>query len=119
MKSNMSKRGTMLDPEYDNRFIEFTQEQLQTLKAMYLAGMSTRKLSKIYGISPTTVQRRLKSMGVELRDISRNYLVTDSVLETANRMRNAGARWKNVEAATGVSPQTIMGAMRRNRKAMK
>lgn len=112
----MNKRGTMIDPEYDNRYIEFTQEQLLALKDMYLAGQSTRKLSKRYGISPTTVQRRLQAMGVELRDITRNYLVTDSVLETANRMRNAGARWKHVEAATGVKPQAIMGAIRRNRK---
>lgn len=112
----MNKRGTMIDPEYDNRYIEFTQEQLLALKDMYLAGQSTRKLSKRYGISPTTVQRRLQAMGVVLRDITRNYLVTDSVLETANRMRSAGARWKHVEAATGVKPQAIMGAIRRNRK---
>lgn len=111
----MNKRGTMLYPEEDNRYIPFTPEQLQALADMYRAGQSTRSLSRRYGISPTTVQRRLQSMGVELRGLGKPVVVTDEVLDAANRMRSIGTPWKSVEAATGVKSVAIRSAIRRKR----
>lgn len=112
----MNNRGTMIDPEYDRRYIEFTPEQLQALADMYRDGKSTRALGRRYGISPTTVSRRLESMGVELRGRGKNHVSTDRVLETARRMRSEGHGWKAVSAATGVLASSIMGAIRRERR---
>ena len=113
--SASNPRGTMIDPEYDRRFIMFTDEQLKALGDLYKAGWSTRKLGRRYGISPTTVQRRLKAMGVELRDLGLNHIVTDHVMTTAHRMRREGARWKAIAAATGVNHKSIWSAMKRER----
>lgn len=111
----MNKPGTMLYPEEDSRYIEFTPEQLQALADLYRAGQSTHKLAKRYGISPTTVGRRLVAMGVELRPLRGNRIATDQVLDTARRMRQDGLAWRAVVKATGVRDQSIMAAMRRAR----
>lgn len=109
----MNKSGTMLYPEEDNRYIPFTPEQLQALADLYKAGWSTHKLAKRYGISPTTVGRRLAVMGVQLRPLRGSRVATDQVLETARRMRQDGLAWRAVTKATGVRGQSIMAAMRR------
>lgn len=110
----MNKRGTMLDPEEDARYIPFTPSQLQTLTDLYRAGWSTYRLSKRYGISPTTVARRLQALGVELRS-SGNRVVSSQVLETAHRMRADGKAWRSIVKVTGVRERSIMRAMRSQR----
>lgn len=110
----MNKRDAKAVAE-DARFIRFTPEQLQALADLYQAGQSTHKLAKRYGISPTTVGRRLVAMGVELRPLRGNRIATDQVLEAARRMRQEGKPWRAVVKATGVRDQSIMAAMRRQR----
>lgn len=110
----MNKRGTMLDPEEDARYIEFTPEQLQALADLYRAGWSTRKLAARYGISACTVRRRLLAMGVEIR--ARGGLkVTDQVISVARHLLASGAGWRVVSWATSVQADSIMNAMRRQR----
>lgn len=111
----MNKRGTMLDPEEDARYIPFTPEQLQALVDLYRAGHSTRKLAARYGISACTVRRRLESLGVTLRGRGQANVVTDRVLVIASHMRTIGAGWRVIHWATGVQPDSIMNAMRRRR----
>jgi len=111
----MTKRGTMVYPEEDARYIQFTPEQLQALAEMYNAGRSTRTLAARYGVSPCTVRRRLVSMGVPLRGRG-GLLVTEQVLAVARHMLSNGARWYAVSWATGVKALSIQGAMRRQRK---
>lgn len=113
----MNSRGTMLDPEDDARYIQFTPEQLQALADFYKAGRSTRSLARRYGISAWTVRRRLIAMGVTMRGKKHNYLVTDQVIETAMRMRGEGRRWSDIVSATGVKSDSIMCAMRRSKEA--
>lgn len=112
----MNNRGTMLDPEYDARYIQFTPEQLQTLADFYKAGRSTRSLARRYGISAWTVRRRLIAMGVTMRGKRHNHIVTDQVIETALKMRSEGERWKSIVSATGVKSDSIMYAIRRRRE---
>jgi hypothetical protein len=112
----MNKRGTMLDPEYDARYIVFTDAQLQALIDLYALGWSTRKLGKRYGISACTVRRRLVSLGVDLRGQGQNNVVTDQVLGVTRHMLARGAPWRAINWATGVAPDSIMNAMRRKRK---
>lgn len=107
----MNNRGTMLDPEEDARYIMFTPEQLQALADLYRAGWSTYRLAKRYGISPTTVTKRLVAMGVEIRSIG-NRKVTPEVAHTARRMRKDGRPWREVEKVTGVHQRSIMRALR-------
>lgn len=113
----MNKRGTMLEPEFDARFIPFTDEQLQRLADLYRNGWSTRKLGARYGISACTVRRRLLAMGVTLRGQGKWHVVTDQVMAIARHMREVGAGWRVVHWATGVAPDSIMNAMRRERRA--
>lgn len=98
------------------QYIPFTDEQLKALGDMYLAGQSTHRLAKRYGISPTTVMRRLLARGITLRPLRENRVATDEVLATAQRMREEGKAWRHIEKATGVLPRSIMGAMRRKRR---
>lgn len=114
----MNKRGTMLYPEEDSRYIHFTPEQLQALADLYKAGRSLRWLGRRYGIDASTVQRRLVGMGVVIRDSGfgeSHKVVTDDVLAVAHRFRDAGAGWRAIHWATGVKPDSIMGVMRRQR----
>lgn len=104
----------MTDREQDARYIPFTPAQLQALADLYRAGWSTYRLSKRYGISPTTVARRLEALGVELRS-SGNRVVSSHVLETAHRMRADGKAWRSIVKATGVRDRSIMRAMRSQR----
>jgi helix-turn-helix, Psq domain. len=113
----MNKRGTMIDPEEDSRYIQFTPEQLQALADLYVKeGWSTRKLSRRYGVSACTVRRRLLSLGVTLRNVGQNNVVTPKVIETARRMLAQKKRWRAVAEATGVRADSIMCAMRRERQ---
>lgn len=107
----MNKRGTMIDPEEDRRYIPFTPEQLQAMGDMYREGWSTYRLAKRYGISPTTVTKRLVAMGVEIRSIG-NRKVTAEVAGTARRMRRDGRPWRDVEKVTGVHQRSIMRVLR-------
>lgn len=112
----MNKRGTMLYPEDDARYIPFTPEQLQALADMYLGGKSIRWLAGRYGISQRTVRARLVTLGVELREAGKNHVVTDQVLAVARHMLTVGAGWRAVTWATGVQADSIMNAMRRQRQ---
>ena len=49
--------------------IPFTDQQLDELKQKYLKGFSAARLSKIYGISKSSVLRRLRVLGVEIRQV--------------------------------------------------
>lgn len=95
------------------QYIEFTPEQLQALGEMYKAGQSTHRLARRYGISPTTVMRRLSAMGITLRPLRANRTATDEVVSKAEEMRAEGKQWRAIERATGVKKLTIMGAIRR------
>lgn len=99
----------------NKRYIPFTPEQLKALADLYRAGWSTYKLSKRYGISPTTVSRRLEAMGVALRSTG-NRVVSAEVLETARRMRADGKAWRFIVKATGVRERSIMRAIRSQRE---
>lgn len=105
----------MTDREQDARYIHFTPDQLQALADLYRAGWSTYRLSKRYGISPTTVSRRLEALGVELRS-SGNRVVTVEVVEKARRMRQEGKPWRSIVKATGVRERSIMRAIRSQRE---
>lgn len=95
------------------QYIEFTPEQLQALGEMYKAGQSTHRLARRYGISPTTVMRRLAAMGITLRPQRANRTATAEVVAKAEQMRADGQKWRAIEKATGVKKLTIMGAIRR------
>ncbi len=113
----MNNSGSMLYTEEDPRIIPFTPEQMQKLAELYRDGRSPQKIGNLYGISAFTVRRRLVAMGVEIRGKGvQGYLVTVKVLATAKAMRDSGSRWKEVEAATGVKSDTLMLALRRERK---
>lgn len=114
----MNKRGTMLYPEEDRRYIQFTEEQLKRLADLYLSGHSTLKLGAMYGISACTVSRRLASMGVQVREQGKWRRVTDDVLAVAVALRDSGAPWRVVGWATGVCHSSIMSAMLRERKQL-
>lgn len=101
----------MIDKEEDARYIMFTPEQLQAMGDLYRSGWSTYKLARRYGISPTTVTKRLVAMGVEIRSIG-NRKVTPEVAGTARRMRRDGRPWREVEKVTGIHQRSIMRALR-------
>ena len=95
------------------QYIPFTDDQLKALGDLYLAGQSTHRLGKRYGISATTVMRRLAAMGIQLRPLRANRTATDEVVAKAEKMRADGNQWRAIEKATGVKRLTIMGAIRR------
>ena len=94
----------MLD--HGNR-IWFTPEQLEGLKRRYEDGFTTGDLSEIYGISPCTVRRRLKEMGVAIRPAGKTVLVTDQVMAAAIEMRRSGISWPIIQRKTKVNARSI------------
>lgn len=59
------------------RFIPFTPEQLDDMRAQYEAGKNTYEIGSIFGIDPGSVRRRLRIMGVEVRTRGRKPKFTD------------------------------------------
>lgn len=87
--------------------IWFTDDQLEVLKRRYEAGDTTGKLSEVYGISPCTVRRRLKEMGVTIRPAGKTVLVTAQVISTAIEMRKRGVSWPSISLKTKVNARSI------------
>lgn len=87
--------------------IWFTEDQLEVLKRRYEDGETTGKLSEVYGISPCTVRRRLKEMGVTIRPAGKTVLVTAQVMGTAIEMRKRGVSWPSISRKTKVNARSI------------
>lgn len=51
----------------DGHVIPFTDDQHQRMISIYQGGVSSRKISDIFGVSQQTVLRRLRTMGVKIR----------------------------------------------------
>lgn len=102
--------------ETDHRYIVFTPQQLAQLKASYIAGESTDRLSARYGIAKCTVRRRLKAMGVTLRKPGRVLQATPEAIQKAATMRRAGHTWAEISKAVGVKSASIESAARRMAK---
>lgn len=103
--------------EFDQRFgsdrhIPFTTEQLDAMKAMYLAGNGVTAISDKYGIAPSTVRNRLSSMGVEARPRGRTRVMSDEVHERVKVLRQAGCDWMEVQELLGVRWETASADVR-------
>lgn len=89
------------------RSIPFTDEQLRNIAYRYESMRdSTRAIGLDYGVDPTVIARRLKSLGIPMARKGRPMIDAD-LIEKARKLRESGKSWKYVEAVTGVCESSI------------
>lgn len=99
-----------------DRFIPFTAEQLKSMAAQYESGKTTYELSDIFGIDPRGVCRRLRLMGVKLRNRGNTPIFSDeNCLKMVIEKESTGARIKDLAVSYGCSMKTITDALLRGR----
>jgi len=54
--------------------IQFTDEQYERMKSLYLSGKSSRQISEIYGICQSSVLRRLRQMNITIRPVGSRHM---------------------------------------------
>lgn len=96
--------------------IKFTPEQLQSMRAMYVNGLSSYHIADRFGICKKAVLERLRNMGVEIRTRGRPMTVDSEVREKALAMREQGAGWKEISAESGISQGYLFKVARDARK---
>ncbi|QHJ83067.1 MAG: hypothetical protein [Caudoviricetes sp.] len=55
-----------INTDHDNT-IPFTDDQHQRMILMYETNASAQRISEVFGVSPQTVLRRLRTFGVEIK----------------------------------------------------
>lgn len=55
-----------INTDHDNT-IPFTDDQHQRMILMYETNESAQRISEVFGVSPQTVLRRLRTLGVEIK----------------------------------------------------
>lgn len=98
--------------------ITFTPEQLDLMKSLYQVERWTlARLSERYGISESSVSRRLKDMGVTIRAQGRGWRITDEMMDKGMDLRSQGMPWRDVEKTVGVAWASLTMAINRRRRA--
>jgi predicted DNA-binding protein (UPF0251 family) len=107
---------TDFDPRYsENRFIPFTTQQLEAMKNDYLADLSLYEIGSKFGISETTVKRRLTDMGVVMRLPGQRRIITECVIARSLALRALGFKWQHVGRLVGFNWQCITADIRARR----
>jgi hypothetical protein len=92
------------------RQIKFTDEQLADLKKRYEAGESTIKLSKIYGMHPTTTITYLRQLGATIKPARKPSVITEQQLASVGAFKEAGYTWEQMGELLGVNDKTLRDA---------
>lgn len=94
-----------------------TDEQQQYLVAQYVRGRSTYAIGQELNLNAVTVLNYLKKHGVERRKACRPTLTTPELIDLALKMRAEGKPWKQVSAHIGITTNTLLLHIRRQRNA--
>jgi len=92
------------------RQIKFTDEQLAELKKRYEAGESTTKLSRLYGMHPTTTITYLRQLGATIKPARRPSVVSEAQLSTISLFKADGVTWEELGKMFGVNDKTLRHA---------
>jgi hypothetical protein len=102
-----------------DRFIPFTDDQLRSMADQYEAGKTTYQLSDIFGVDPRAICRRLRLLGVQLRNRGNTPIFSDSgCLEMIAYKKASGKTIKDLAEMHGCSAKTINDALLRGRNLM-
>lgn len=83
--------------------IEFTDQQLLRMSAMYAEGKGLVHISGVFGISTTAVSARLKASNQPIRGRGRPKKVTAEIVDLIFFMRAGERSWADIASATGLS----------------
>ncbi|AUV61898.1 hypothetical protein HWB52_gp83 [Pseudomonas phage Littlefix] len=92
------------------RQIKFTDEQLAELKKRYEAGESTTKLSRIYGMHPTTTVTYLRQLGAVIKPAHAPSAVTEAQLGQVADLKSKGYTWAQMGELFKVNDKTLRHA---------
>lgn len=92
------------------RQIKFTDEQLADLKKRYEAGESTGKLSKIYGMHPTTTLTYLRQLGATIKSARRPSVISEDHLASVKQLKIDGLTWDQIGELYKVNAKTLRSA---------
>ena len=92
------------------RQIKFTDEQLAELKKRYEAGESTKRLSLIYGMDPTTTITYLRQLGATIKPACRPSIVSDDQLAGVAGLKAKGFTWAEMGELYNVNDKTLRSA---------
>lgn len=101
------------------RQIKFTDEQLADLKKRYEAGESTKKLSLIYGMDPTTTITYLRQLGATIKPAHRPEYATEEQLSQIAELKLKGLTWADLGELFGINDKTLRSAYYRYLKRTK
>lgn len=76
--------------------IPFTDAQLYGMAILYATGTSTAVISESYGISRTSVEDRLHSLGVVLKPRGAPMKMSRQTFRTVKALRERGWSWKMI-----------------------
>lgn len=95
--------------------IPFTDEQLAAMGSSYMLGATIEELAKRYGISSTSVNCRLSTMGVQIRKSGPTRQISRETVAKVWEMREARKKWSDIAEAVGFSVRHLQELYRRTR----
>lgn len=81
---------------------------------LYSQGQTVEQIAATFGINPTTVSRRLRAAGVEMRRVGARRQVPD---EEILRLRGQGLLWREIAEQVGMTPSGVHSRWRKLRHA--
>lgn len=99
-----------------DRFLPFTNEQMDLMKRKYESGETSEVIANEFGIDPNTVRRRLKLMGVPIRTRGKKPMFSDDdCLQMLHRKSSQSLTIKMLAEKHGCSDRVICDALLRGR----
>ena len=95
--------------------IQFTKEQLTKMCLMYLGGATIEQIASRYGISDSSVNTRLVTMGVQLRKRGPSTKVTQETMIKVWEMREAKVPWLTIARETGFNERYLQQVYKRTK----
>ena len=97
--------------------VNFTGEQMQRMRAMYeCEGKGSVEIGRIYGLAASSVVKRLRKMGVEIRKGGTRNRFSDEVCIGIAREKDDGYTIDFLAARYDCSPRKICYALAKGRQ---
>jgi DNA-binding CsgD family transcriptional regulator len=92
---------------------KLSPEQALECKKMYLDGLSTPKIAKIFKVSSHCISLYLQGLGVEMRRSGPAYKLSTGIVEECKQMYSEGISTEKIGAMYGVSDGCVKTALRK------
>ena len=101
-------------PRQDYRIIDFSNDDIEKMKTLYLAGKTTYELGDMFNCDPGVIIRQLSSNGIDLRLGQFEKQVTKEDEKQAIKLYESGLTSEQVGNEIGFSQVTILNILKHN-----